>query len=285
MALSKKLLSRDEVVVRHMHTHIKVLLWRFVVEILLLVVGVVASVMAPTTWQPWGIVAIWVVILVVSVPLLLLPWLQWYMHTYTITTKRIITRSGIISRVGHDLPLTRISDIQLDKDVTDRFFGCGTLALQTSADDPLLLHDVPHVETVQVEISNLIFNDTQGAIDADRLGHTGQGGGDAHGLPDLLGAQALATHRGLVGRHALLAAVDGGHGQAPQLEVDLLHATGGADDVHAQAHALVLVGRAQEVARAVGDIVHRHDRGGAERGGSGLIAQVLPGLLGDLHED
>ena len=143
MALSKKLLSRDEVVVRHMHTHIKVLLWRFVVEILLLVVGVVASVMAPTTWQPWGIVAIWVVILVVSVPLLLLPWLQWYMHTYTITTKRIITRSGIINRVGHDLPLTRISDIQLDKDVTDRFFGCGTLALQTSADDPLLLHDVP----------------------------------------------------------------------------------------------------------------------------------------------
>lgn len=167
MALSKKLLSRDEVVVRHMHTHIKVLLWRFVVEILLLVVGVVASVMAPATWQPWGIVAIWVVILVVSVPLLLLPWLQWYMHTYTITTKRIITRSGIVSRVGHDLPLTRISDIQLDKDVADRFFGCGTLALQTSADDPLLLHDVPHVETVQVEISNLIFNDTQGAIDAD----------------------------------------------------------------------------------------------------------------------
>ena len=54
MALSKKLLSRDEVVVRHMHTHIKVLLWRFVVEILLLVVGVVASVMAPTSWQPWG---------------------------------------------------------------------------------------------------------------------------------------------------------------------------------------------------------------------------------------
>ena len=167
MALSKKLLSRDEVVVRHMHTHIKVLLWRFNVEILLLVVGVVASVMAPTTWQPWGIVAIWVVILVVSVPLLVLPWLQWYMHTYTITTKRIITRAGIISRVGHDLPLTRISDIQLDKDVTDRFFGCGTLALQTSSDDPLLLHDVPQVEKVQVEISNLLFDDVQGAIDVD----------------------------------------------------------------------------------------------------------------------
>ena len=49
----------------------------------------------------------------------------------------------------------------------DRLFGCGTLALQTSADDPLLLRDVPKVEMVQVEISNLIFHDIQGAIDAD----------------------------------------------------------------------------------------------------------------------
>ena len=64
-------------------------------------------------------------------------------------------------------PLTRISDIQIEKDFDDRIFGCGTLALQTSADDPLLLRDVPKVETVQVEISNLIFNDVQGAIDAD----------------------------------------------------------------------------------------------------------------------
>ena len=167
MALSKKLLSRDEVVVRHMHTHIKILLWRIILEIVLLVVGLVGSVLAPASWSPWGLVGIWAVVLVVSVPLLIVPWLQWYSHTYTVTTKRIITRSGVLKRVGHDLPLTRISDIQLDKDLTDRFFGCGTLALQTSADDPLLLHDVPQVEMVQVEISNLLFNDIQGAIDAD----------------------------------------------------------------------------------------------------------------------
>ena len=83
------------------------------------------------------------------------------------TTKRIITRKGIFTRTGHDLPLTRISDVQLEKNFDDRLFGCGTLALQTSADDPLLLRDVPKVEMVQVEISNLIFHDIQGAIDAD----------------------------------------------------------------------------------------------------------------------
>ena len=40
MTLSKKLLSRDEVVVRHMHTHIKVLLWRIILEIVLLALGI-----------------------------------------------------------------------------------------------------------------------------------------------------------------------------------------------------------------------------------------------------
>ena len=38
------------------------------------------------------------------------------------------------------------------------------------------------------------------------------------------------------------------------------------------------------MASAVGDVVHRHDGCGAERGGAGLLAQVLAGLLGDLHE-
>ena len=167
MTLSKKLLSRDEVVVRHMHTHIKVLLWRIILEIVLLALGIVCSVLVPGSWNPWGLIGIWVVVLVASVPLLVVPWLQWYAHTYTVTTKRIITRSGVFSRAGHDLPLTRISDIQLDKDFTDRFFGCGTLALQTSSDDPLELTDVPEVEMVQSEIANLLFNDVQGAIDVD----------------------------------------------------------------------------------------------------------------------
>ena len=52
MALSKKLLSRDEVVVRHMHTHMKILLWRIVLEIVLVVLGVVGSVLALSSWRP-----------------------------------------------------------------------------------------------------------------------------------------------------------------------------------------------------------------------------------------
>ena len=167
MGLSKKLLSKDEVVVRHMHTHIKVLLWRIVAVVLLLVAAIVGSVFVPVDSRKWALPAIWIVFVIIAVPLFVVPWVKWMAATYTVTTKRIITRSGIFQRTGHDLPLSRISDIQMVKDLNDRLFGCGTLALQTSADDPLLLHDVPNVEIVQVEISNLLFNDVQGAIDAD----------------------------------------------------------------------------------------------------------------------
>ena len=167
MTLSKKLLSRDEVVVRHMHTHIKVLLWRIILEIVLLALGIVCSVLVPGSWNPWGLIGIWVVVLVASVPLLVVPWVRWVTTSYTVTSKRVITRSGVFNKTGHDLPLTRICDVQHDQDLIDRVFRCGTLWLQTSSDDPLELTDVPEVEMVQSEIANLLFNDVQGAIDVD----------------------------------------------------------------------------------------------------------------------
>ena len=42
------------------------------------------------------------------------PFLDWLTATYTITTKRLITREGLISRRGHDIPLLRISDVAYD---------------------------------------------------------------------------------------------------------------------------------------------------------------------------
>ncbi|SDR64706.1 membrane protein YdbS, contains bPH2 (pleckstrin homology) domain [Schaalia meyeri] len=165
--MSKKLLSQDEVVVRHMHTHVKTLLPAIIIEVLLLVAAAIGSFYVPANARYWALATIWITVLVLSIPLFIVPWVKWSMTTYTVTTKRVITRTGVIRRTGHDLPLTRISDIQIEKNFDDRIFGCGTLALQTSANDPLLLWDVPKVEMVQVEISNLLFHDIQGAIDAD----------------------------------------------------------------------------------------------------------------------
>lgn len=45
-----------------------------------------------------------------------------------------------------------------EHDFIDRIFGAGTLILETSAGNPLELHDVPNVERLHVELTELLFN-------------------------------------------------------------------------------------------------------------------------------
>lgn len=167
MAPRAHLLSKDEVIVRHMRTHIKAILANIIGEILLLAVGVAASIVMPPEWAPFSHAFVWAIVVVATIPLFFAPLLRWATTTYTLTSKRVITRHGILNRRGHDLPLSRISDVANERDLIDRFFGCGTLTLQTSSDDPLVLHDIPKIDYVQLEVSNLLFNDVQGAVDAD----------------------------------------------------------------------------------------------------------------------
>lgn len=160
-------LATDEVIIRKMRTHIKAILVNILGEIAIIAMGVAASIYMPPEWAPFSHAFVWAAVCVATVPVLLIPFVRWVTTSYTLTSRRMITRHGIINRKGHDLPLTRISDIASDRGLIDRLVGAGTLTLQTSADDPLVLVDVPRVELVQLELTNLIFHDLQGAVDAD----------------------------------------------------------------------------------------------------------------------
>lgn len=167
MSKSGITLSKDEVIIRQMRTHLKKLAGPFLAEVLLLAAGVVATIFLPAELPTLVRIMVWLLVIVGSVPVFGMPWLRWITTTYTITSKRVITRAGILHRTGHDLPLSRVSDVSQDRSLIDRIFGCGTLTLQTSSDDPLVLTDVPKVGIVQTEMANLLFNDIQGAMDAD----------------------------------------------------------------------------------------------------------------------
>jgi uncharacterized membrane protein YdbT with pleckstrin-like domain len=153
MGLSQQLLGDGETEVFHLHSHFKAL---FLPILLLLVLAFgcgFAIPALPDSWQPWGT---WVLVAVALVLFLIgvfLPWLRWVTTTYTFTDRRIITRRGIITRVGHDLPLTRINNISYTRSLLDRVLGCGTLELTTAADEPVVLHDIPRVERIHVAMT------------------------------------------------------------------------------------------------------------------------------------
>ena len=82
---------------------------------------------------------------------------------------------------------------------------------------------------------------------------------------------------------AVLAAIDGGDGSIPQLEVGLVHAWLG-DDVHAQAELNLCVVVAQPALGAVGNIVHRHNGCCAVGCLDGFLRQVLLCFLRNLRQ-
>jgi membrane protein YdbS with pleckstrin-like domain len=87
------------------------------------------------------------------------PVLSWLAASYTITTRRLITRHGILTRKGHDIPLSRISDVEYEMGLIDRMLGCGTLMISdASTDGEVTLPDIPHVEQVQRRLNDLLHS-------------------------------------------------------------------------------------------------------------------------------
>lgn len=156
MGLSSNLLGGGEYEIAHLRTHPKVLIWPTVALVAILVVAIVAMVFMPTSWQPISGIVLAVIALVAAVPLFIMPLVRWLTTTYSITNRRLITRTGIITRSGHDIPLRRISNVSYEHHLTDRIFGCGSLVFTTSAEEPLVLRDIPDAERIGVKISEML---------------------------------------------------------------------------------------------------------------------------------
>jgi uncharacterized membrane protein YdbT with pleckstrin-like domain len=85
--------------------------------------------------------------------------LLWLTATYTVTTRRLITRHGVITRRGHDIPLIRVSDVAYERDLVDRLLGCGTLVISdASTHGQVALPDIPRIEDTHRRIQQLLHD-------------------------------------------------------------------------------------------------------------------------------
>lgn len=155
MAISRSLLNEGENIVFSTRTHFKALLVPGFVLLLVLVVAAWLTSMVSGVWV-W---VVWLVAAVVAAIFSIWPFLNWLAATYTVTDRRLITRNGVLTRRGHDIPLNRISDVSYEHGVVDRILGCGTLVVSdASTHGRVPLHDVPRVETLHKQLSDLLFH-------------------------------------------------------------------------------------------------------------------------------
>ncbi|HEY9289723.1 MAG TPA: PH domain-containing protein [Microlunatus sp.] len=163
MGLPRRLLGEGERVEIQVRTHAKAMV---LPAILLIALGAgvgMGTAVIPEQVSPVGQYVVVVLGVVLAIWWCLLPFLRWRTTTYTVTNRRLITRSGILSKTGKDLPLIRVNDVSYDRSLSDRVFGCGTLNIQTAAEDGLIvLHDIPEVEQVHRIMSELLFEEIHG---------------------------------------------------------------------------------------------------------------------------
>jgi len=163
MGLPRRLLGEGERVEIQVRTHAKAMVLP-AIALIVLGAGVGVGLAAiPASITPIGQYVIGGLGLVLAIWWCLLPFLRWRTTTFTLTNRRLITRHGILSKTGKDLPLIRVNDVSYQRSLTDRIFGCGTLNIQTASDDGVIvLSDIPDVERVHQIMSELLFEEIHG---------------------------------------------------------------------------------------------------------------------------
>jgi membrane protein YdbS with pleckstrin-like domain len=154
MAYPRKLLSEDEQVVLETHPHWKVL----VVPVLeLLVVLAAAGFLLARFEEPWARWTTTGLTLLLVLVLFGVPFLRWRTTLFVFTTKRVVTRAGVLTRTGRDVPLNRINDVSFSENLLERVLRCGTLTVESAGErGQVVLADVPRVAEVQHQLYELI---------------------------------------------------------------------------------------------------------------------------------
>jgi uncharacterized membrane protein YdbT with pleckstrin-like domain len=159
-----KLLGDGEEVVMAMRPHWKEMFWPAVVLVLTSPVATYLAAIVPDgSAQKWLRLTIGVIAILVVLRWTVWPFLKWLTTSYVITDRRIITRVGVVARLGRDMPISRINDVTFEHSgILERVLGCGTLIVESAGErGQLVLRDVPRVEEVQRDVYKLAEADEE----------------------------------------------------------------------------------------------------------------------------
>lgn len=174
------LLGEGEEVVFTAHSHWKNLVVPMLVTVLTVAGVAVIFVMVfkdstDYDWARWTVLAIAGIVLLVFAGW---PFISWLASTETLTTRRLISRDGVFSREGRDIPIDRVHSVSYRRSFLDRILGSGTLVVRTAADQSdVELHDVAHLERRILQLQELILDEEIPGADPDDAGHHGDAPG------------------------------------------------------------------------------------------------------------
>ena len=142
-----------EAVVARLRPHGRAMFWP---SLALIAILAAAGYFYGTFDEPWQNLAVLGAALLLALLLWLLPLLAWLGRHYTITTRRVVLRSGFFVRVRQELLHSRGYDVTVRKHALQSLFRSGDVLINTGLDHPVVLRDVPGADLVQAALHDLM---------------------------------------------------------------------------------------------------------------------------------
>ena len=167
MTFPAKLLGPGEDIYLDARPNWSLLFWPSV----LLVAAIAFAIMIVVAWSGAPTFIGWVLLAIVAVAaVIFLAWLgKWAVTSFVVTSQRIIYRTGVLRRIGREIPIGRVQDVTYRQNIIERIVGAGRLTVESAGRagrEPF--PDIRHPAEVQALINRLVTHATNPAPAAPR---------------------------------------------------------------------------------------------------------------------
>lgn len=108
-------------------------------------------------WLLWGILLL----------RLILKTFAWAVDYFVVTSNRLITTSGFITRSVKMMPMAKVTDMTFERSFLGRVLGYGTFIVESAGQDQALstIDHIPYPEQLYLEVCNVLFPSKEASED------------------------------------------------------------------------------------------------------------------------
>lgn len=106
--------------------------------------------------EPWQNIAVPVVAGAVLLLLVLGPFFSWLARSTTVSTRRIIARSGVFTRHRSEVSFQQVREMKLKRGPIQRMYQSGDVVLVLTSGDTFIIRHVPRVKIIAAAAQELI---------------------------------------------------------------------------------------------------------------------------------
>lgn len=112
----------------------------------------------------WMNLVFWIGLAFLLIVLWIFPLVVWLGNRVVITTRRVVIYRGVFTRSKQEVLFGRIHDVTVRQNAVQAVFGAGDLLLNTGAEKPIRLYDLPKANLVLSALTELV--DSQAPLSA-----------------------------------------------------------------------------------------------------------------------